>query len=238
MASFNTVGGSPAPRTEEMTPKAQVAFEAYRDMGPSRTLRGAADLLGLSPRSASHVRRWSAKYEWERLVAEHDKPVADPGGLEPRGGDALDTPDPMDREEERSELLVEALLLSTAGLAVASERKGHGLGVQRASRRINALVMELKPKGVAEVMLATQAVACHLLASRATQEALRSPDGRRGGPGQLALNAARTMARLLEALERKRRGSVSVQRVVVEHVTVADGGQAVIGNIGQGDNDG
>lgn len=56
-----------------MTPKARVAYELYRDLGSTRTLQRVADLQGRPPRrGASQILRWSAKYEWQRLTAEHD----------------------------------------------------------------------------------------------------------------------------------------------------------------------
>lgn len=56
----------------EMTDKAQIAYEVYRDMGPTRSLLKATRALGLSDRSHSQLRRWSSKYDWQRLVGEHD----------------------------------------------------------------------------------------------------------------------------------------------------------------------
>lgn len=56
----------------EMTPKAALAFEVYRDMGPTRSLRKLAQYLGLSYKSNSQLRRWSSRYGWQALCAEHD----------------------------------------------------------------------------------------------------------------------------------------------------------------------
>lgn len=52
-----------------MTPKAQAAFEIYRDLGPGRSLDRVAELSSVRRRSLSD---WSSKYEWVRLVTEHD----------------------------------------------------------------------------------------------------------------------------------------------------------------------
>jgi hypothetical protein len=57
-----------APR--QMPPKAQAAYEIYRDLGPKRTLKDAAKLLG---KSQSVLREWSAKHGWVALAAEHDQ---------------------------------------------------------------------------------------------------------------------------------------------------------------------
>lgn len=52
-----------------MTDKAESAFEIYRDMGPTRTLKGAAELMG---KHVGQLNRWSARYQWARLCEEHD----------------------------------------------------------------------------------------------------------------------------------------------------------------------
>jgi hypothetical protein len=52
-----------------MTPKAKVAFEIYRDLGPSRTLD---QVVKLGTHSHTVIKDWSRKYEWVRLVTEHD----------------------------------------------------------------------------------------------------------------------------------------------------------------------
>jgi hypothetical protein len=52
-----------------VTPRAKIVFEVYRDLGPARTLRKATDLT--SSRFAT-VTAWSSKFEWVRLVTEHD----------------------------------------------------------------------------------------------------------------------------------------------------------------------
>jgi hypothetical protein len=54
----------------KMTAKARAAFEIYRDMGRDRTLAKTAEQMGY--RSQSHIRGWSTKYDWTKLVAEHD----------------------------------------------------------------------------------------------------------------------------------------------------------------------
>ncbi len=53
----------------KMTPKAAVAFEVYRDLGPSRSLAQVSKLMGTA---LSNLNAWSAKYEWVRLTTEHD----------------------------------------------------------------------------------------------------------------------------------------------------------------------
>ena len=57
---------------------------------------------------------------------------------------------------------------------------------------------------------------------------------RQAGYLGLALKAMRTCAQLVETLNHGR-GKGPVQRVVVERVTVRDGGQAVVGAVGSRD---
>ncbi len=52
-----------------MTPRAKVAFEIYRDLGPKRSLAKVAELGSSRLRTLSS---WSSKYEWVRLCAEYD----------------------------------------------------------------------------------------------------------------------------------------------------------------------
>ncbi len=52
-----------------MTPRAKVAFEIYRDLGPSRSLDQVAELGTANRRTLTD---WSSKYEWVRLATEHD----------------------------------------------------------------------------------------------------------------------------------------------------------------------
>ncbi|MDE2103303.1 MAG: hypothetical protein KGL39_39045 [Patescibacteria group bacterium] len=57
----------------EMSSKAYRAFIVYRDLGPSRSLKEAAQLCGTV---RSTLERWSAQHEWVRLVADHDRQTA------------------------------------------------------------------------------------------------------------------------------------------------------------------
>ena len=53
-----------------MTPKARAAFELYRDLGPDRSLTKVAEMQGR--RSSRQLETWSSRYNWQRLMAEHD----------------------------------------------------------------------------------------------------------------------------------------------------------------------
>ena len=71
------------------------------------------------------------------------------------------------------------------------------------------------------------------VASRRAMHPDQTPAGRQSYLG-LALKAMRTFAQLVETLNHGR-AKGPVQRVVVERVTVRDGGQAVVGSVGSRD---
>jgi hypothetical protein len=102
-----------------------------------------------------------------------------------------------------------------------------------------ALMHEIGPKDVVEAMLACQMIVAHVAAMDASRRALhaeQTPGGR-----QAYLSLARKLMTLftvqMDALNRNR-GKASVQKVIVEKVLVAPGGQAIVGAVasgGQGD---
>ena len=99
-----------------------------------------------------------------------------------------------------------------------------------------AIVQGIAPGNALEAMIATMLVAAQhaaLDASRRATHPDQTPAGRQGYLG-LALKAMRTFAQLVETLNHGR-GKGPVQRVVVERVTVRDGGQAVVGAVGSRD---
>jgi hypothetical protein len=99
--------------------------------------------------------------------------------------------------------------------------------------RTLGLVQELAPRDAAEVMLASQMVAVHSLAM-ATAAGLAgalSTEVRDQKVNQITkLN--RTFTGQIETLKRYR--SKGEQKVVVKHVHVHEGGQAIVGNVTQG----
>ncbi|EKD33698.1 MAG: hypothetical protein ACD_75C02623G0004 [uncultured bacterium] len=102
------------------------------------------------------------------------------------------------------------------------------------SNRMTPLLHAIGPKDELEGMLAVQMVGAHNLAMTFLARAAQS--------GQMAaidanINRAtklsRTFAVLLEGLN-KHRGK-GAQKIVVEHVHVESGGQAIVGNVNQGE---
>jgi len=96
------------------------------------------------------------------------------------------------------------------------------------------LVAEMRPNGGAEAMLAIQAVAAQSLGIQLASVGMQPGGSNRNGFSQTALNAFRTSARLMSDLEKRKRGPVPTQRVVVERVSVGEGGQAIVGAVAEG----
>ena len=95
-----------------------------------------------------------------------------------------------------------------------------------------ALMHEIGPKDVVEAMLATEMIVAHFAVMDTARRALhaeQTPAGRRA-----YLSLSRKLMTLftaqMDALNRHR-GKVTVQKVIVEKVHVAPGGQAIVGAI-------
>ena len=96
-----------------------------------------------------------------------------------------------------------------------------------------AVIAGIEPKDELETMLAMQMVAIHLATMTFTRRLahVETLDQQHGSEG--ALNKlARTFAMQLEALKRYRTGGE--QKVIVQHVNVNEGGQAIVGTVDRG----
>ena len=99
------------------------------------------------------------------------------------------------------------------------------------SAAIGAMI-GIAPKDELEGMIAGQLIASHNAAMECYRRAMigeQSFEGRRENLTHQANKCSRTYAALLEALNRHR--GKGQQKVVVEHVNVHAGGQAVVGNV-------
>lgn len=150
---------------------------------------------------------------------------------------ADDHPDPA----VGASLTMEALGLTRVGELTAllqavvdltqQDRKANEHGINEMLAQIAAV----EPKDGIEAMLATQMAAVH----RATLKVARTLRGSetiaQQDSASNALNKlARTFASQVDALKRHR--SKGEQKVVVEHVTVNEGGQAIVGQVGGREN--
>ena len=105
-----------------------------------------------------------------------------------------------------------------------------GVNVDTANRLL-AVLHDIKPRDPIEGMIATQMIAVNHAAMIMTRRIVTSDDSFL--QTELAVNLAcklqRTLVALVEAQHRYRSGGQ--QRVVVEHVHVNEGGQAIVGTI-------
>jgi hypothetical protein len=96
-----------------------------------------------------------------------------------------------------------------------------------------AIVRGLKPKDQLETMLGAQMAAVHLATMTLAHRLGRVETIQQQDSAERAFNKlARTFAAQMEALKRYRAGGQ--QKVTVEHVTVNEGGQAIVGSVTQG----
>jgi hypothetical protein len=96
-----------------------------------------------------------------------------------------------------------------------------------------AIVRGLKPKDQLETMLGAQMAAVHLATMTLAHRLGRVETIQQQDSAERAFNKlARTFAAQMEALKRYRTGGQ--QKVTVEHVTVNEGGQAIVGSVTQG----
>ena len=161
-------------------------------------------------------------------TCETGKSPATASDGEGKGG--LPTISAAGRSEWNTALAVQVMQAVTGGLDPGEPDEGGHLG--RRLRAGLAAMQGIEPGDVLEDMAAAQLVAAHHAAMQAY--------GRAANPDQPfavwreSLNQAnrlsRTFAAMLEALNRHR-GKGGQQRVVVEHVTVNEGGQAVVGAV-------
>ena len=113
---------------------------------------------------------------------------------------------------------------------VAKVFRPQGLNADTANRLL-AILHDIEPRDPIEGMVATQIIAVNHAAMIMTRRIVTSDDSFL--QTELAVNLAcklqRTLVALVEAQHRYRSGGQ--QRVVVEHVHVNEGGQAIVGTI-------
>ena len=109
------------------------------------------------------------------------------------------------------------------------------VGMKADQQAINfglAVIAGIKPKDEIETMLAAQMAAIHMTTMTFAQRIGRVENIPQQDSAERALNKlARTFTTQMEALKRYRTGGE--QKVTVHHVTVNEGGQAIVGNVQQ-----
>ena len=108
-------------------------------------------------------------------------------------------------------------------------------GGQIDERRLNfmlSVVKGIQPRDQLEVMLAAQMAAVHMATMTFARRLAHVEDIAQQDSAERAFNKlSRTFATLMETLKRYRTGGE--QKVTVQHVSVAEGGQAIVGNVTQ-----
>ena len=95
-----------------------------------------------------------------------------------------------------------------------------------------SVIKGAKPKDQFEAMLAAQMAAIHTATMTFTRQLANAETIAQQDSAERALNKlARTFAMQMEALKRYRTGGE--QKVTVQHVSVNEGGQAIVGNVNQ-----
>lgn len=96
-----------------------------------------------------------------------------------------------------------------------------------------SVIRDLTPRDAVERMLAVQMAATHVATIRSARWLANADNIPQAQAHYAGFNKlARTFAAQIEALRRHRTGGE--QRVLVQHVNVSDGGQAIVGNIKAG----
>jgi hypothetical protein len=96
-----------------------------------------------------------------------------------------------------------------------------------------SIVKDIKPRDQLEAMLAAQMAAVHMATMRFARRLAQVENIPQQDSAERAFNKlARTFAVQMETLKRYRTGGE--QKVTVQHVSVGEGGQAIVGNVTQG----
>lgn len=99
-----------------------------------------------------------------------------------------------------------------------------------------SMVKGLEPKDALEAALAVQMASVHLMTMRVCNQLAGAITHESVGHAERALNKlARTFAAQVEALKKYRTGGE--QKVTVQHVSVNDNAQAIVGNVSTGGGD-
>lgn len=121
------------------------------------------------------------------------------------------------------------------GLLVQLANAGHTAGHQIDERQLNfmiAVVKGIQPRDQIEAMLGAQMAAIHVATMTFARRLAHVEDIHQQDSAERAFNKlARTYATQMEALKRYRTGGE--QKVTVQHVSVSEGGQAIVGNVTQ-----
>jgi hypothetical protein len=127
----------------------------------------------------------------------------------------------------------DADFLETLTSSVAAATPGQGSNIQAVNAGLAALA-GIQPQDELEAMLAAQMTAVHNMAMEMSKRALLPEQTVEGASENVsrASRLMRTFCAQVEALQRYRNAGQST--VTVQHVSIGEGGQAVIGHVGSG----
>ena len=95
-----------------------------------------------------------------------------------------------------------------------------------------SVIKDLKPKDQVEAMLAAQMAAVHMAGMTVARRLAHADNIPQQDSAERAFNKlTRTFATQMETLKRYRTGGE--QKVTVQHVSVSEGGRAIVGNVTQ-----
>jgi hypothetical protein len=104
---------------------------------------------------------------------------------------------------------------------------------ERAMTYVASMIAGIKPRDEAEAMMAAQMAAVHNASMTFARQLAHVTNIQQQDSAERAFNKlCRTYAAQLEALKRYRTGGQ--QKITVKHVTVNEGGQAIVGNVSHG----
>jgi hypothetical protein len=147
------------------------------------------------------------------------------------------------RVDHPDELIGGALLMDALASAdkdfvngIASQlanASGHGQDVdERGLNFMLSVIKGIEPRNQLETMLAAQMAAVHVASMTFARRLAHVDDILQQDSAERAFNKlTRTFAMQMEALKRYRTGAE--QKVTLQHVSVAEGGQAIVGNVTQ-----
>jgi len=133
--------------------------------------------------------------------------------------------------------LFQQAVLTFAGVPVANHINSEGLDDEKvvdAANRTVAILASVRPRDELESMLAVQMLAVHNAAMHAMAMAMlkgQTFEGRKSNMGY-ATRLLQVFTSQLEALKKHRTGGQ--QKMIVEHVHVNEGGQAIVGSVNVG----
>jgi hypothetical protein len=139
------------------------------------------------------------------------------------GGDALNQ-----AFGSKSNVFVEGLVSQIVNIASQGAKPD-----EKAMTYVASMIAGIQPRDEAEAMLAAQMAAVHNASMTFARRLAHVTTIQQQDSAERAFNKlCRTYAAQLEALKRYRTGGQ--QHVTVKHVTVNEGGQAIVGNVSHG----